>query len=181
MSMYMCIYIYTHVARQATHIEGALASKQEPCTQPVVSLRVLILVGVVLIGLYNKYEPWGSMYVNNAYFGAQCIQIGPTLGYLEPQGNHRSDSTCSRLSERYLHGEEGNAPARCAESSQPLARAPVPKSRPTVSKYLNTEHLAQTILLIPNAETQSPHCLGTSTPKRIVVWSWWHLSLVSCG
>ena len=26
------------------------------------------------------------MYVNNAYFGAQCIQIGPTLGYLEPQG-----------------------------------------------------------------------------------------------
>ena len=26
------------------------------------------------------------MYVNNAYFGAQCILIGPTLGYLEPQG-----------------------------------------------------------------------------------------------
>ena len=28
----------------------------------------------------------GSMYANNAYFGAQCMQIGPTLGYLEPQG-----------------------------------------------------------------------------------------------
>ena len=26
------------------------------------------------------------MYVNNAYFGAQCIWIGTTLGYLEPQG-----------------------------------------------------------------------------------------------
>ena len=25
------------------------------------------------------------MYVNTAYFGAQCMQIGPTLGYLEPQ------------------------------------------------------------------------------------------------
>ena len=27
------------------------------------------------------------MYVNNAYFGAQCMLIGPTLGYLKPQGN----------------------------------------------------------------------------------------------
>ena len=30
----------------------------------------------------------GSMYVNNAYFGAQCISIWPTLGYLEPQGSY---------------------------------------------------------------------------------------------
>ena len=30
------------------------------------------------------YYPWGSMSRNNAYIGPQCLQIVPTLGYLEP-------------------------------------------------------------------------------------------------
>ena len=34
------------------------------------------------------------MYViNAAYFGAQCIKIGPTLGYLEPQGRSKTSLT----------------------------------------------------------------------------------------
>ena len=33
------------------------------------------------------------MYVNNAYFGARCIQIGPTLGYWSPSGPTNHDLT----------------------------------------------------------------------------------------
>ena len=59
------------------------------------------------------------MYVNNAYFGAQCMQIGPTLGYLEPQG--KDDEKCEQVgSQGVRRGILAELARVCRESPQML-------------------------------------------------------------
>ena len=64
--------------------------------------------------------PWGAMSINNTYIGPQCIQIVPTLGYLEPlglvhsaQGQWSMQSTVSQVIHAQLPKQ-----IRCASATR---------------------------------------------------------------